>query len=328
VSAAEARSRDGRLASASDPTPHEGAGIPSYHGQPVLKEPTWTWEIPCYFFTGGLAGASAGLAWLSGLRGEEILARRAWACALGAITVSPVLLISDLGKPSRFINMLRMFKVTSPMSVGSWVLSGAGTATALAAVNAWTGLFPRLARGARPAAALLGLPLSTYTAALIADTAIPVWHEARVELPVVFAAGAALSAGAAATALTPVRLAAPARRLAVAGAVVELVSENVMEKRLGEQGETYKSGLPRRLSQVAEGCLAGGAALLAARGGRSRAAAVAGGSLLLSGALATRWSIFKAGFASVADPKYVIGGQRRRIARGDGLGAARKTPDR
>ena len=108
--------------------------------------------------------------------------------------VSPLLLISDLGYPSRFLNMLRMFKVTSPMSVGSWVLVGSGTATAVAAAHAWTGLLPGPARVARPAAALLGLPLSTYTAALIANTAVPVWHEARAELPVMFAAGGATSA--------------------------------------------------------------------------------------------------------------------------------------
>src|SRR4051794_35011715 len=168
----------------------------SYYGQPVIKEPTWTWEIPCYFYTGGLGGASAGLAYLSELRGDDELARRAWAAALAGVAVSPALLTSDLGKPLRFINMLRVFKVTSPMSVGSWVLTASGMTTAVAAANAWAGLFPASARVARPAAALLGLPLSTYTGALVANTAVPVWHEARGLLPVVFASGAAASAGA------------------------------------------------------------------------------------------------------------------------------------
>jgi hypothetical protein len=289
--------------------------VRSYHGQPILKEPVWTWEIPCYFFTGGLGGGAAGLAWLSGLRGNETLSRRAWAAALAGVGISPVFLISDLGKPTRFLNMLRMFKITSPMSIGSWILSGVGTATGVAAAHAWLGILPRSARVARPAAALLGLPLSTYTAALIADTAIPVWHEARRELPFVFAAGAALSAGAAVVAITPVQDAAPARRLALAGAVLELVTEKVMEKRLGEQGEPYEQGLPHRLSQATQACLVAGGGLLAWRGSRSRAAAVAGATLLLAGALSTRWSVFKAGFASVADPKYVVRSQRQRIAR-------------
>src|SRR5947199_4307092 len=193
----------------------------SYHGQPVIKEPIWTWEIPLYFFTGGLAGASAGFAYLNELRGNEELTRRAWAPALVSVAASPALLTSDLGRPARFLNMLRMFKVTSPMSVGSWILSVSGATTALATANAWTGAFPRLGRLARPASALLGLPLSTYTGALIANTAVPVWHESRRLLPFVFGSGAALSAGAASLIITPLDSAAPARRLALAGAALE-----------------------------------------------------------------------------------------------------------
>src|SRR3954451_2867612 len=95
-------------------------------------------------------------------RGGEVLARRAWAASLAGVAFSPALLTSDLGKPLRFFNMLRVFKVTSPMSVGSWILSAGGAATAVATANAWAGVLPGAARVARPAAALLGLPLSTY----------------------------------------------------------------------------------------------------------------------------------------------------------------------
>ncbi|HEU4979212.1 MAG TPA: NrfD/PsrC family molybdoenzyme membrane anchor subunit, partial [Solirubrobacteraceae bacterium] len=105
----------------------------SYYGQPVIKEPVWTPEIPVYFFTGGLAGASAGLALMAGATGNETLAKRSWAIALVNIGASPALLISDLGRPARFLNMLRMFKVTSPMSVGSWILSATGAAATLVA---------------------------------------------------------------------------------------------------------------------------------------------------------------------------------------------------
>jgi hypothetical protein len=219
-----------------------------------------------------------------------------------------------------------MFKVTSPMSVGSWILSASGAATAVATLNAWTGSFPRLSRVARPSAALLGLPLSTYTAALIANTAVPVWHEARRDLPLVFAAGAALSAGAAATAATSTDAAAPARRLAIGGAVAELALEQLMEQRLGELGEPYHEGLPHRLAQLSRASLASGTALMAARGARSRPAAVLAGVLMSAGALATRWSIFKAGFKSASDPKYVVGPQRARIERGESAGAARREP--
>src|SRR3954469_5823638 len=154
----------------------------SYYGRPIIKEPVWTPEIPFYFYTGGLAGASAGLALLSDFRGEHAVARRAWITALAGGMASPALLISDLGVPSRFINMLRMFKLTSPMSVGSWILAGFGAATVPATLHAFTGRLGTVGRAAQVAAAVLGLPLSSYTAALIADTAVPVWHDARREL--------------------------------------------------------------------------------------------------------------------------------------------------
>jgi hypothetical protein len=303
--------------------------IRSYHGQPVLKEPVWTWEIPCYFYTGGMAGASAGLAYLAGIRGNDVLARRAWGTALAGVLVSPALLTSDLGKPSRFLNMLRMFKVTSPMSVGSWVLSATGAATAVAAAGAWTPprrrpLLARAGKAARPAAALLGLPLSTYTAALIANTAIPAWHEAHRELPYVFASGAALSAGAAAVIATPPRDARPARRLALGAAAAEIGLEQLMERRLGEHGEPYHLGEAKAFGDLSRACTAVGASVLAWRGGRSRAAAITGGALLSAGALSARWSIFKAGFQSAADPRYVIGPQRELIEQGSRAGAARR----
>jgi Polysulfide reductase len=295
----------------------DGEGVRSYYGQPVLKEPTWTWEIPVYFFTGGVAGASAGLAYLSDLRGNDVLARSAWTAALAGIGVSPALLISDLGRPARFFNMLRMFKVTSPMSVGSWILSVSGTTTAIAAAHAWLGLFPRLARVARPVAAVFGLPLSTYTAALVANTSIPVWHDARRLLPFIFGSGAGLSAGAACVLLAPPEHAAPARRLALGATVAELAFKEVMEHRLGDQGAPYKQGAGARFAHIGRACLAAGGALLAARGARSRPAAAAAGALLLTGALSVRWSVYKAGFASAADPRYVVGQQRGRLdARG------------
>ena len=297
-------------------------GYRSYYGQPVLKEPVWTPEIPLYFSTGGLGGASATLAYLAGLRGNRELARNCWAIAALDIGVSPALLISDLGKPSRFLNMLRMFKVTSPMSVGSWLLSASGLLTGIAALNAWTGAFPRTSRVARPAAAAVGLPLCTYTAALIANTAIPVWHEARKMMPFAFAGAAAASAGAAATAVTPVRRAAPARRVAIWGTVAELAVTELMQRRLGDLGEPYRKGPAGAFSKLGLGLGAAGAALLAARGSRSRAAALAGSALVASGSLAERWSTFRAGFQSAANPKYVVGQQRRRIERGEARGRA------
>jgi hypothetical protein len=284
--------------------------VRSYYGRPVLKAPVWTWEVPVYFWAGGVAGAGAGLAWGAGATGNRPLERTAWRLAMAGIAASPPLLISDLGRPERFLNMLRLFKVTSPMSMGSWSLQGTGSTVTLAFACSELGLLPGLARYARPAAAGLGLTLATYTGALLGATSIPVWHEARRELPFVFAGGAAASAGGLAAALTPVAAAGPARRLAVGGAVAELAAAARMERRLGPLAEPLHAA---PWTKVSRGLTLAGAGVLAAAGRRSRAAAVAGGAAVALGALAERWAVYKAGFASAADPKYVVGPQRERI---------------
>src|ERR687884_2170656 len=120
--------------------------VRSYYGRPVIKEPTWEWEIPWYFFAGGLAGASSGLAAVARLAGNDKLARRALLAALGGATVSPVLLVADLGRPDRFYNMLRVFKPTSPMSMGTWILTAFGSSTGVAVVSEVLDLFPRVGR--------------------------------------------------------------------------------------------------------------------------------------------------------------------------------------
>jgi len=313
----------GNGSASNGPATHESSAS-SYYGQAIIKEPVWTWEIPCYLFAGGLAGASAGLAYLTGLRGEDELERRAWMLALTGVGVSPVLLISDLGRPARFLNMLRMFKVTSPMSVGSWVLSVSGASTALAAVNSLLGLLPAPARLARPLAAASGLPLATYTGALLSNTAVPVWHEGRRELPFVFAAGAAASAGALTCVVSEPRHASPARRLALAGACGEILATKLMKRRLGELASPYHEGRAGQLSRLASASTLLGAGLLAIAAHRgSRAGARAGGAAIAAGALAERWSIFRAGFQSAADPRQVVGPQRERIRAGASAGASR-----
>lgn len=306
---------DGAAADGASPTPYE---------HPVLQEPVWTWEIPLYFYTGGLAGASAGLAARAEAAGNRELSRRAWAAALAGVVASPALLISDLGRPERFLNMLRVFKVTSPMSVGSWLLAGCGAATTAAAADAWIGDRTPPGRAAGVAAALLGLPLCTYTAALVANTSVPVWHEARRTLPFVFAASAAASAGAAAVAATPVRHAAPARRAAVAGAVAELAATKLMEERLGPLAETYERGPAGRLSKAAKALTAAGAIVTAAGASRSRGLAAAGAALVTAGAISSRRSIFRAGFQSAGDATQTVGPQRERIERGETPGASRR----
>ena len=292
-----------------------GTEMKSYYGRPILKEPVWQPEIPCYFFTGGIAGASAVLHFVANLRGNETLARRTLFIGAAADIVSPALLVSDLGRPERTMNMFRVFKVTSPMSVGSWVLLVSGVASNTAAVLELVGKLKPLKTAAELLAAVLGGPLATYTGTLVADTSIPVWHEARHELPWLFGASGAASAGAAATLVVPPDAAGPARRLAVGGTIVGLGLMETMQKRLGFVGEVYAKEAAGKLARISKACAAAGTALLASRGRRSRKAAVGGGALVLAGELALRWSVFRAGFQSARDPRYVVVPQRERAGR-------------
>jgi Polysulphide reductase, NrfD len=282
--------------------------------RPIIKEPVWTWEIPTYFFVGGLAGGSTVLGLAAGGAGRDALARRAWPVALGAVAISPVLLISDLGRPERFYNMLRIAKPTSPMSMGSWILSGLSGSVAVATAHSLRGWFPRLGPISKLAAGLLGPMLATYTAVLIADTAVPVWHEARRELPFVFASSAAASAGAAATMIAPAAEAGPARRLAVLGAVAETAATAVMERRLGKPADAYREGVAARLAKLSRTLTATGAGLLALAGRRSRAARIGGGALVLAGAATERRAIFEAGLQSARDPAHTIEPQLESLA--------------
>jgi Polysulphide reductase, NrfD len=296
----------------------------SYYGQPILNKPVWTWEIPVYFFVGGMAGASAPLALVASLQGNRRLARAASAVAVGGAAISPVLLISDLGRPERFFNMLRVFKPTSPMSVGSWILACFGPAVALGAAREVLGVVPRLGRVGQVGGAVLGPALSTYTGALLANTAVPAWHEARGELPFVFAGSSLASASAAALLLTAPASAGIPRRMAVLGAALSVGASTTMEHRLGELGAPYRpGGTAARLARIAKALTVAGGLLVATRAGENRRRPVVGALALLCGSGLERWAIFRAGVASAADPAATVAPQRaRRDAREQAAGAA------
>lgn len=284
----------------------------SYYGRPIVKEPVWTWEIPTYFFVGGLAGASATLACAADLAGNEPLARAAWSTAAAGVIVSPGLLISDLGRPERFLNMLRMVKVTSPMSVGSWILAGAGGAFTAALAGAWIQRLRRLgAVSGVLGGGFLGPALTTYTAVLLANTAVPVWSEARRQLPFVFAGSAMAAAGGAACVLTPVADAAPARWMAVLGAVCEGAASQAMEHHLQRLAQPYHEGRAGRFSVAAKVLTVAGAAMIAGVG-RRRAGAAIGGGMLLAGSLCDRFAVYHAGFQSAREPRATVDPQRAR----------------
>jgi formate-dependent nitrite reductase membrane component NrfD len=295
-----------------------GAVVPAgevrtYYDKPIIKEPVWTWEIPWYFWTGGIAGGSAVLTGMATLAGRDDVAQLTRRIGTAALVPSPVLLVLDLGRPERFHHMLRVFKPTSPMSVGSWTLLAFSGAQGGAWLLAELGRLPRLRALADVAAGVLGTVMATYTAVLFTDTAVPVWHEARAELPFVFAAGAAASAGAT-TALAGGAGAEPGRRLAVGGAVAELAAVVIMRRQLGAIGEPYELDDAGAFARVAKWMTAAGA--LAGVVGRRRPVLRGIGALLtLGGALAQRWAVYRAGFISARDPRYTVAPQRARADR-------------
>ena len=296
----------------------------SYYGRPILKEPVWKPEVGWYLFTGGLAGASASLSLAARLSGNRSLARTSSLVAAAAVNVSPLLLIMDLGRPERFLNMLRVFKPTSPMSVGSWLLAATGTAQSAATTCELLDVLPRLGGGAQLCSGLLGPGLATYTAALLADTAVPIWHEARRELPAVFASSSCASAGSAAVLMGHDDSTGPARRLAIAGAGAELLATRIMERRLGMLAEPYRQGPAGRQARAARTATAIGLAATAIGRGRIRRA---GAALILGGAVLQRFAVFNAGKVSARDPRYTVEQQRTRRTGRAGSREDDVTPD-
>lgn len=302
------------------------AEFTSYYGKPVVKESPWEADIPAYLFLGGLAGASSLLAAGADLTGRPTLRRSARVSALAGISVSFAALVHDLGKPSRFYHMLRVAKVTSPMSVGTWILTAYAPLAGLAAVSEAGGLLPAALRRNAPGvgragglgAAVLGSAVASYTAVLLSDTATPSWHDAKDHLPFVFVGSAAAAAGGLGMITAPLAEAAPARRMAFVGAAVDLAVNQAMESSMGLTAQPMHEGRAGAYLKAAKGLNAAGG-LLAAVGGRSRAVSVAAGSALLAGSVCTRFGIFHAGQQSARDPRYTVVPQRERV---DAEGAA------
>ncbi|MPQ97892.1 nitrite reductase [Modestobacter sp. I12A-02628] len=313
------RGRDG------DPTV-EDAEFSSYYGRPIVKPATWkNPEVPLYLFLGGAAGVSSVIGALGEFTGRPVLTRAAHHTAAGGALASVVLLIVDLGRPMRFLHMLRVFKPTSPLSVGSYILSPFSALTVATAglhvlelvpavralpVARW---IPGVRKGAAVGAAVFGGPMTTYTAVLLANTATPSWHEPYEELPFLFAGSALAAGGGVSMALSPPAESGPSRKVALAGAAIELAAAHRVEHGHGLVSEPYHLGRAGRLLRAAKACTIGGAGLTLLAG-RSRTAGVLAGALLATGSMLTRFGVFDAGMASARDPKYTVVPQRERLA--------------
>jgi formate-dependent nitrite reductase membrane component NrfD len=277
---------------------------------------------------GGVAAGSSLLSAGADLSGRPALRRTGRLGAIAALTLSLGALVHDLGRPERFHHMLRVAKPTSPMSVGTWILTGYGPFAGLAAASELRHLLPRrlstgvpgalLRLSGRPAglvAATIAPAVASYTAVLLSDTATPTWHDARKHLPYVFVGSASAASGGLGMIGSPVAEAGPARRLAVGGALLELAVENRMEKAMGITAEPLHEGTPGRLLRASKTLTAAGALGTLLLGGRSRVGAAASGAALMAGSACLRFGLFDAGQASARDPRYTIVPQRERVAR-------------
>ena len=291
-------------------------GRDGYYGLPVLKAPVWTWQVPLYFFVGGIAGMSACLALVGQLFGTEAaLVRSAlWVALIGA-AICPIFLISDLGRPGRFLAMLRVAKIQSPMSVGVWILvafSGCTFVALLAKELILQGHGSELIGGLNWAgectSALTGLILAAYTGVLIGATANPVWSHNRRALPAHFL-GAAL--GGAAAVLELLGFLIPATQLiGIAAAAIEtLLGAGFELSRLPVNAPLHrgKSALAFRIAGVMAGPGALVLRLISGTAPARRAAAIC----FLAGTLLSRYAWIWAGRASAMDPGALFQIQRK-----------------
>ncbi len=259
-----------------------------------------------------MAGGTAILAEGAAATGRPGLEEVCRVAAASGAVVGTVALIHDLGRPERFLNMLRVFKPTSPLSVGSYILAPFGALSGAAAASALSGRLPVVGRLAGLGAAALGAPLATYTAALLANTAVPAWHEVHRELPFVFGGSASAAAGGVAQMFAPADEAAPAARLASVGAVLELAATEVMVRRAGMVAEPYSKGRTGRIMQASKALTVTGLVATVA-GSRLPGVRRLGGLALAAGSLALRFGVFEAGRDSARDPKYTVVPQRERL---------------
>jgi hypothetical protein len=286
-----------------------------YHGNPLLKPPTWTWQVPLYLFAGGVAGTSAFIALVANVSGNSGLVRAALWIALAGALISPPLLIADLGRPARFLNMLRVFKLRSVMSVGAWTLSAFSSAIGLAVVcnelilaGYGNGFLLVLVWAAEAFAALSGLILASYTSVLLGVTAIPVWSENRRLVPAVFLAG---GLGSASAILELLGFFVPATQsIGIATSTVETAIAILIEVRGRYVDKPLREG-PAGWLVRSGGILAGPISLvLRILGPHSPALRTLAALCFIAGALISRYAWVAAGRVSSRDPQALFQIQR------------------
>lgn len=293
----------------------------AYKDVPMLRQPTWQNEIAAYFYLGGITAGAQVLGALASMSGEKYrsLARTAHLVAFATMVPCVPLLIMDLGRPSRFHHMLRIFKPESPMNLGSWTLTIHGGITALfaARVLARSGKLPLVGPlfaivPERPLA-LVGvapaLTLGGYTGVLIGTTSVPVWSTSSL-------LGGLFTASAFTTGTAAVQLASilsgrdepqEHRALGPLNLLLDASDLALTAGYLATSGRAAKpmfSGLGKVFTFGGAAASAGAFALelvgMRSKGNRRMFSGLAAGSALLGGAL-LRWGIVRSGHTSAND---------------------------
>ncbi len=282
--------------------PHPGFSGETYYGRPAIKASPYGWKVALYTFLGGLAGAAQAIVSIADLINEnryrELIKRGRVIAAANGVVIGPALLIIDLHTPQRWYNMLRIFRRTSPMSIGSYVLTAFGAFSALS-------LIPKVERVTQVPAAIAGAGMASYTPALLASTATPLWSSAPRALGAEFACGA-FASGAAALLLASneksIEGVACAATLAY-GAAAYVASRQHEKKKVngplkrGRWALVHKAGVALSVG-LPLACFALNAML-----GRSERRSAAGAAGILAGIFLSRWALLEAGNESARNPQ-------------------------
>jgi len=310
-----------------------GTEVPVPVRGPVIRPNVWTWEVPLYFWFGGIATGASFAALGCEVAGDARSARVARMVAVGAAGCGGPLLIMDLGRPERFHHMFRIFKTRSPMSMGAWCLMGFSNTGGGAVLADLLGR-RRTARALTVATAALGTYLGSYTGVLLASTAVPAWNRSRAFLGPLFMC-TAVASGAAATRLA-LRAAGSERghptraglgALETVAMAAELVLSALNERRLGIAGRALDEGRPGRLLPAARALAAAGLALRPL-GHRAPVIDEVPSVLFLLAALAYRFGWVGAGRTSALDHEAVAAlartprRRRRRAVSSEAAGTA------
>ena len=295
----------------------ETSSLDTYYDRPVLKKSPWSWVIPAYYYVGGATGGSMVLgAAATLLDADEFsgMIRQSRVIGVTGAMISAALLIHDLGMPSRFLNMLRVFRPTSPMSMGTWILmtfSGASGVAFLAEFGPKQIQF--LGTGAAAVAGLFGLGLCGYTGVLVANTTVPLWQRPHRLLPLLFLSSAVGSAGSLFDVLGgDEREQRAATIFGTAGKLADMVVSKLMEQDVAsvpEAARPLREGFSGMLWETAF-VLTGASLVLTLVAGKKRGLRRMAGILGTLGALCTRFGVHYAGQASAMHPRATFDQQR------------------